>query len=71
MGSFGGKYVVRYLSPGAGLDAGFVAHTSNTLPADYELVQKPLSIAWGGTFIAFLLPLSSPTALLALQLIET
>jgi len=47
--SFGGKYVVRYLAPGAGLDAGFVAHTSNTVAEDYQLVEKPLGIAWGGT----------------------
>ena len=48
--SFGGKYVVRYLAAGAGLDAGFIAHPSFTLPEEYQSIKNPLSIAWGGMF---------------------
>ncbi|KAG9241759.1 dienelactone hydrolase, partial [Calycina marina] len=45
---FGGKFVIDYLASGdITLDAGYVAHPSGALPADYQTVSRPLSIAWG------------------------
>lgn len=42
---FGGKYVVRFLAPGRGIDAGFVAHPSFADAAEVEAIANPLSIA--------------------------
>ncbi|TLD29690.1 Elongation factor [Venturia nashicola] len=42
---FGGKYVVRYLAAGKGVDAGFVAHPSFLTPEEVEAAKGPLSIA--------------------------
>jgi len=42
---FGGKYVIRYLAEGRGLDAGFTAHPSLIEPGELEAVRGPLSIA--------------------------
>ncbi|CAG8976670.1 hypothetical protein HYALB_00012062 [Hymenoscyphus albidus] len=44
---FGGKYVTRFLAEGKGLDAGFTAHPSSVVAAEYEGITKPLSIAYG------------------------
>lgn len=44
---FGGKYVARYLAPGKGLDAGFTAHPSGVVAAEWEAIRKPISIAFG------------------------
>ncbi|KAL3426366.1 dienelactone hydrolase [Phlyctema vagabunda] len=44
---FGGKYVARFLAPGKGLDAGFTAHPSSVVAAEWQGISKPLSIAFG------------------------
>jgi dienelactone hydrolase len=50
---FGGKYVVRYLASGKGVDAGFVAHPSFVTPEEVEAITGPLSIAAPETDIIF------------------
>ena len=45
---FGGKYVIRFLAEGKGLDAGFVAHPSLVKPEELEAIKGPLSIAAAG-----------------------
>jgi dienelactone hydrolase len=45
---FGGKYVVRFLAEGQGLDAGFIAHPSLVQTTELEAVKGPLSIAAAG-----------------------
>jgi dienelactone hydrolase len=42
---FGGKYVIRFLADGKGLDAGFTAHPSLVETPELEAVRGPLSIA--------------------------
>lgn len=42
---FGGKYVVRYLAPGKGVDAGFTAHPTFVTQEEVEKIVAPLSIA--------------------------
>jgi dienelactone hydrolase len=42
---FGGKYVIRFLAQGRGVDAGFVAHPSFAESAEVEAIANPLSIA--------------------------
>lgn len=42
---FGGKYVIRFLASGKGVDAGFVAHPSFVTTEEVELITGPLSIA--------------------------
>lgn len=53
---FGGKYIARFLSSSSaeeeeakGLNAGFTAHPSNTLPSEWESISptRPISIAFG------------------------
>lgn len=52
---FGGKYIARFLSSSVsssaeeGLNAGFTAHPSNTLPSEWESISptRPISIAFG------------------------
>ncbi|KAH7555746.1 hypothetical protein BM1_06272 [Bipolaris maydis] len=44
---FGGKYVCRWLKPGA-LDAGFIAHPSFVEADEVRGVERPLSIAAAG-----------------------
>lgn len=44
---FGGKYVCRFLKPGA-LDVGFTAHPSFVDKEELEGIQGPLSIAAAG-----------------------
>lgn len=51
---FGGKYIARFLSSSVssaeeGLNAGFTAHPSNTLPSEWEAISptRPISIAFG------------------------
>lgn len=47
---FGGKYVIRFLAEGKGLDAGYVAHPSLVKPEELEAIKGPLSIAAAGTW---------------------
>jgi dienelactone hydrolase len=42
---FGGKYVVRYLAPGKGVEVGFVAHPSLVEAEELKAIDGPLSIA--------------------------
>jgi dienelactone hydrolase len=42
---FGAKYVVRYLAPNRGVDAGFIAHPSFVTPEEVGAIAGPLSIA--------------------------
>lgn len=42
---FGGRYVVRYLATGKGVDAGFIAHPSFVTPEEVDGITGPLSIA--------------------------
>lgn len=42
---FGGKYVVRYLAAGKGVDVGFIAHPSFVTPEEVDVITGPLSIA--------------------------
>jgi dienelactone hydrolase len=42
---FGGKYVVRYLAAGKGVDAGFIAHPSFLTTEEVDAITGPLSIA--------------------------
>ncbi|KAF2104061.1 alpha/beta-hydrolase [Rhizodiscina lignyota] len=42
---FGGKYVVRFLAEGKGLDAGFIAHPSLVVREELKAIRGPLSIA--------------------------
>ncbi|TVY71182.1 Hydrolase tropI [Lachnellula suecica] len=44
---FGGRFVARFLAAGKGLDAGFAAHPSMTVEAEWQAVASPLSIAFG------------------------
>lgn len=52
---FGGKYIARFLSVSSaekeedGLNAGFTAHPSGTLPSEWEAISptRPISIAFG------------------------
>lgn len=49
---FGGKYIARFLSAEQkqqGLNAGFTAHPSGTLPSEWEAISptRPISIAFG------------------------
>jgi dienelactone hydrolase len=41
---FGGRYVVKYLVKGKGIDAGFIAHPSLTSNEEIEKIQGPLSV---------------------------
>jgi dienelactone hydrolase len=43
---FGGKYVARFLAPGKGLDAGFVAHPSGIETAELQAIANPISFAY-------------------------
>lgn len=45
---FGGKYVIRFLAEGKGVDAGFVAHPSMVDSSELEAITKPLSVAAAG-----------------------
>jgi dienelactone hydrolase len=47
---YGGKYAVRTLKQGGGVDAVFVAHPTLLESAELEAVTGPLSIAAAGTF---------------------
>jgi len=51
---FGGRYVVRFLAKGKGLDAGFAAHPSMLSTAEIEEAVQPLSFALAGEFLGFL-----------------
>jgi len=42
---FGGRYVMRFLASGRGVDAGFAAHPSLVESGDVEAIVAPLSIA--------------------------
>jgi len=42
---FGGKYVVRFLGEGRGVDAGFIAHPSLVEASEVKEIVNPLSIA--------------------------
>lgn len=46
---FGGRIVARFLGRDAGIIAGYTAHPSGTLPAEWAAVSGPLSIANAGT----------------------
>jgi dienelactone hydrolase len=50
---FGGRYVVRFLGKGKGLDAGFAAHPSMVQSSEFEEVDGPLSLALAGELIRF------------------
>jgi dienelactone hydrolase len=49
---FGGRYVLRFLATGKGLDAGFAAHPSMVTTEDIEGVARPVSFALAGEFCA-------------------
>lgn len=44
---FGGKWVPRFLTANAGIDAGFIAHPSGLTEAEIRAIKWPLSIAAG------------------------
>lgn len=46
--SFGGKYIVRFLAAGKGLEAGFTAHPAGVVAEEWEAISAPLSIGFGG-----------------------
>jgi len=45
---FGGRYVLRFLAKGKGLDAGFAAHPSMVSTEEIEGAAEPLSFALAG-----------------------
>jgi dienelactone hydrolase len=45
---FGGRYVLRHLAKGKGLDAGFAAHPSMVTNEDIEGAAEPVSFAFAG-----------------------
>lgn len=47
---FGGKYVVRGLAEGSGVDVGFAAHPSFVDEEELQKIKGPLSIAAAGKF---------------------
>jgi len=53
---FGGKYVVRFLAEGRGVDAGYVAHPSFVDKEEIEASKGPLSIAAAETDQVFPAP---------------
>jgi len=53
---FGGKYVVRFLAKGKGVDAGFIAHPSLLEPPEWQALAAPLSIGAAETDTAFPAP---------------
>lgn len=48
---FGGRYVVRFLANGKGLDAGFAAHATLVQASEFGEVDVPLSLALAGRLI--------------------
>jgi NADH:ubiquinone oxidoreductase subunit 5 (subunit L)/multisubunit Na+/H+ antiporter MnhA subunit len=50
--SFGGKFLVRFLASGKGLDAGFTAHPAGVEAAEWQAISAPLSIAFGGSYFS-------------------
>jgi len=50
---FGGRYVLRFLAKGKGLDAGFAAHPSLVTNEDLEGAAEPISFAFSETDHAF------------------
>jgi dienelactone hydrolase len=52
---FGGRYVLRFLAKGKGLDAGFAAHPSMVSTEEIEGAAEPLSFALAGELRWFLL----------------
>lgn len=50
---FGGKWVPRFLTANAGIDAGFIAHPSGLTEAEIRAIKWPLSIAAGTLDAAF------------------
>jgi len=45
---FGGRYVMRFLAKGKGIDAGFAAHPSLVQANEFEEIDGPLSLAIAG-----------------------
>jgi hypothetical protein len=56
---FGGRYVIRFLAEGKGVDAGFIAHPSFVYSEELEASKKPLSIAAAGKLLFLLIQFSS------------
>ncbi|KAF2398941.1 alpha/beta-hydrolase [Trichodelitschia bisporula] len=50
---FGGRYVVRFLAKGRGVDAGFLAHPSGVEKGEWESVSGAVSVAAAETDSAF------------------
>jgi hypothetical protein len=46
--SFGGKYIVRFLASGKGLNVGFTAHPAGVVAEEWQAISGPLSIGFGG-----------------------
>lgn len=45
---FGGKYAVRFLAQGKGIDVGFAAHPSSLETSEIQAIAGPISFAAGG-----------------------
>lgn len=52
---FGGRYVVRFLAPGRGVDVGFAAHATLVQASEFEEADVPLSLAIAGELVHKLL----------------